>query len=384
VYGFASAKSSNAAGTVVYAAGMNGLFKSIDGGASWNEVMIAPTVEQVSCVLSADSTIFVGANGIYRSTDGGANWKLDTSLYVSSFAFDGTYLFAGSGSDFYRSSKGGTTWSHSVLPGFLRSSSTLAVAPNGAGGTYLFAGMFSYGVARSTNQGSSWTPVNTGLTSTFVLTLLAYPDGAGGTNLYAGTGEGAFRSTNSGTTWTKMTNGLPETSIIAFAMTEQASAAPCVFAATPDADIYRSLDNGASWTSIGSTGQDTLFALFASDSSLIAGSWGKISTRSLSQLVTSVGEQSTSSAPTAFSLLQNYPNPFNPSTTINYELPTSSLVTLKVFDLLGREVAILANEEKTAGRYSVRWNAGNMSSGVYFYRLDAGAFSETKKLLLLR
>ncbi len=88
--------------------------------------------------------------------------------------------------------------------------------------------------------------------------------------------------------------------------------------------------------------------------------------------------------PRRFALAQNFPNPFNPTTEISYQLPDFSNVVLKVYDVLGREVATLVNEKKVAGKYSVTWNASSMSSGVYFYRLQAGAYSETKKLLLLK
>jgi glucose/arabinose dehydrogenase len=88
--------------------------------------------------------------------------------------------------------------------------------------------------------------------------------------------------------------------------------------------------------------------------------------------------------PTASTLEQNYPNPFNPSTTINYHLPTNSHVTLKVFDILGREVATLVNEHKQPGRYEVAWEPQGLSSGVYFYRLSSGASIATKKMLLAR
>jgi hypothetical protein len=87
---------------------------------------------------------------------------------------------------------------------------------------------------------------------------------------------------------------------------------------------------------------------------------------------------------TRFALEQNYPNPFNPSTTISFSLPSKSFVTLKVFDIMGREVATLVNEELSAGNYLQKWNATKMSSGIYFYRLQAGSFTETKKLVLLR
>jgi hypothetical protein len=85
-----------------------------------------------------------------------------------------------------------------------------------------------------------------------------------------------------------------------------------------------------------------------------------------------------------FALRQNYPNPFNPTTVISYQLPVNSYVTLKVYDLLGSEVATLVNERKDAGQYSVQWNASAMPSGIYFYRIHAGDFVETKKLLLLK
>ena len=81
---------------------------------------------------------------------------------------------------------------------------------------------------------------------------------------------------------------------------------------------------------------------------------------------------------------QNYPNPFNPATTISFSVPTQSFVSLKVFDALGREVSILLSEQLSAGTYSRQWDAAGLASGVYFYRLQAGSFSETKKLILLR
>jgi hypothetical protein len=88
--------------------------------------------------------------------------------------------------------------------------------------------------------------------------------------------------------------------------------------------------------------------------------------------------------PLTFLLRQNYPNPFNPSTTISFSLPLKSLVSLKVYDLLGREVTTIVSEEMSAGNYSRQWNANGMSSGVYFYRLQAGSSAEVKKLVLLR
>jgi hypothetical protein len=85
-----------------------------------------------------------------------------------------------------------------------------------------------------------------------------------------------------------------------------------------------------------------------------------------------------------FSLHQNFPNPFNPSTSMQYTIGSRQFVTLKVYDLLGREVATLVNEEKPAGEYEVEFDGSNLPSGIYFYQLKAGSFVETKKMILLK
>jgi hypothetical protein len=90
------------------------------------------------------------------------------------------------------------------------------------------------------------------------------------------------------------------------------------------------------------------------------------------------------SLPHLFDLLQNYPNPFNPTTTIRYELPFASHVSLIVFDVLGRQVRTLVNTFEQAGRHEATFNAQNVSSGTYFYRLEAGGSVETRKLTVVR
>ena len=94
--------------------------------------------------------------------------------------------------------------------------------------------------------------------------------------------------------------------------------------------------------------------------------------------------EATVSVPTIFALSQNYPNPFNPTTFIEYSIASASNVTLKVYDLLGREVAVLVNELMAAGSYSALFDASHLSSGVYFYRLDAGNFSGVKRLSVMK
>ncbi len=99
---------------------------------------------------------------------------------------------------------------------------------------------------------------------------------------------------------------------------------------------------------------------------------------------TGVAEQPQSAKPAVFALDQNYPNPFNPTTTIKYELPKTSMVKLSVFDLLGREVATLVNERKDAGAYQVRFDGSALPSGIYFYRIVAGDFVQTRRLALVK
>ena len=95
-------------------------------------------------------------------------------------------------------------------------------------------------------------------------------------------------------------------------------------------------------------------------------------------------EDNSQMIPKGFSLGQNFPNPFNPTTQISYSIPQKSFVNLKVYDLLGKEISQLINEEKEAGIYEVNFDASNLSSGVYFYHIEAGDFIETKKMILLK
>ena len=202
-------------------------------------------------------------------------------------------------------------------------------------GTNLYAGTGGSGIFLSTNNGTSWMAINYGLSGYGVLSLLV-----SGTNLFAGTDYGVFLSTNNGSRWMEVDSGLMNYIVV--------------------------------------------HSLAVSGTNLFAGTGGSgVWRRPLSEMATSVERVSTD-IPTLFSLSQNYPNPFNPATTISFSLPSRSFVTLKVFDILGKEVSTLVSQELPSGAYSRQWNATNISTGVYFYRLQAGTYSETKKLLLLR
>ena len=94
-------------------------------------------------------------------------------------------------------------------------------------------------------------------------------------------------------------------------------------------------------------------------------------------------EEETQKTPREFNLLQNYPNPSNPTTIITYSVPQSSQILIKVYDLIGNEIATLVNGEKPTGEYEVEFNGSGLPSGIYYYQLKAGQFVETKKMILL-
>jgi len=103
---------------------------------------------------------------------------------------------------------------------------------------------------------------------------------------------------------------------------------------------------------------------------------------SVTIILTEVGENPLK--PKSFELFDNYPNPFNPSTTLKYSLPEASLTSLKIYDAIGNEVAILVDEMKSAGTHQIEFNAAGLSSGIYYYTIQAGSFSETRKMILMK
>ena len=97
-----------------------------------------------------------------------------------------------------------------------------------------------------------------------------------------------------------------------------------------------------------------------------------------------IEQRNQESLPKEFLLEQNYPNPFNPSTIIRYELPKSEHVVLKVYDITGREIATLVNTTQGAGYKEISWNASDLATGIYFYRITAGTFTNVKKMMLVK
>ncbi|MBI5476974.1 MAG: T9SS type A sorting domain-containing protein [Ignavibacteriales bacterium] len=316
-----------------------GIFISVDNGTNWSCSYPNYNFSVNSLALCNDGSILIGAGGVWRSTDDGTSWAQTSDQgLINAITINGVEVFIGEGqnSGISRSTDNGVTWldwNNALTRG-------RAVRSLGRCGGYIFAGFFSEGVYRTATGDSNWIAVNSGLPDNGaggVPTITAFL--THGNNIFVGiAGSGMFLSTNYGSSWGPVNDGLTSINIRSLA-------------------IY-----------------DTL---------LLTGTYeGGVWFRPLPQMVTDVEKEN--STPTDFALLQNYPNPFNPNTNISYHLPTQSYVTLKVFDLLGREAASLVNEVEEAGYKTVWFDANGLSSGMYYYRLKAGRNSETKKLLLLK
>ena len=259
-------------------------------------------------------------------------------------------------------------------------------------------------------------------------------------NLYAGTywqmhpsqGGRVFLSTNNGIDWNISSNGLPDKIINDFSTTEEN-----IFVSVNDYNgIYKSSDYGANWLpsySIESSlpnclitydlenvnylfvgnyypnndGRSIYFSTnegvdwisiseglpslpstivwsLAANTEYLFAAVNSIVWRRPFEEILEITEALSEESQMCFYISQNYPNPFNPSTKISYQLPTAGNVTLKVFDVLGKEVATLVDKYRTAGSYDIEFNAVGLTSGIYFYRLQLGSFIETKKFVLLK
>jgi len=363
-------------GDKIFAGTQNGVFVSV-GGSDFSLANVDMNTWVSSFAISG-TNIFAGTyyGAVYLSTDNGTDWTtindgLNTYYNYDAFAISGFYIFTGatqSGSTpdeggVFVSANNGASWKTTGL-------TNKYVYTLCATGTNIFAGT-SNGVYLSTNSGVDWNIVLPFIGISVI--------SVNGTNLFAGANDasGVYLSTNNGTSW--INTGLTKISRInAFAVYGAS-----LFAGTPDG-IYLTTNNGTTWDSVntGLNGRG-ISALAVGDTNLLAGTGDGVWYRPLSEMVTGITVIHPQS-PTQFLLKQNYPNPFNPSTVISYQIASLDKVCLKVYDLLGREISTLVNEVKSAGSYTVTFNALNLPSGVYFYRLQTGTFTETKKLVLLR
>jgi hypothetical protein len=241
---------------------------------------------------------------------------------------------------------------------------------------YIFAGFQNYssggngGVHYSTNNGANWTTVN------YSASCMA----TNGVELYAGTSGGAvLKSTDNGYTFT------PTTIFTGNAISSIVAVGTNIVAATNTVTgVYVSTNKGITWTqkNEGFTGYISIRQLTYLNGYVFAGSVITVWRRLLSNLVgiENIGTET----PSSFSLGQNYPNPFNNTSNLKFEIANFGNVKILVYDITGRLIKTLVNEELQPGSYEVSFDGSGLNSGVYFYRLETKGFSVTKRMVLLK
>jgi len=369
-----------------------GVNHSTDLGQTWETINNGLTnLDSRTFLIKDDGTIFCGAGFsnsdqgvIFRSSDNGYNWvRADTgiawSTHLNAMAVDITgNIYAGAYDGVYKSTNNGDSWVNIGGVGGAK-----ALAFNSLGD--LFLASYGGGFWKLPEGDTTWVDLTSNIGSNYIFTLFI------GSNDYIYTDQ--KRSTDNGHTWTNY-------SVSEFVYSVAENSAGHLFFGTNSygQGIYRSTDYGDNWELISnglpSPVLDINSLAVDSEDYLYAGTGGKSLFKTTTSTVTSV--ENIVFKTTSFTLEQNYPNPFNPSTKISWQSPVDVHQTIKVFDVLGNEIATLVDEYKPAGSFEIEFNPSTIkhqpSSGVYFYQLKAvdpstssgRIFIQTKKMILLK
>jgi len=391
-------------GTYIFSGTSNGLYLSSDNGLTWGQGNSLPLSGIIHVLGTSKTNLFTYETGIYRSTNGGTIW---TQSDFSNLLVTG---FASLGENFYVSTNGGVFLTTNNAKNWTRTNFTSNTLSLTVSGTDLFAGTNDSGIYRSTDYGTSWAQL--GLTNHII-----YAIAASGTDIFAGTDSSAFLSSDNGGSWSRLFIGTTSPvrtftffGEMIFATTQEAiflsndngkSWTDMIFSpydaclmavgtnlfAGSNSGVFLSTDRGISWytvnTGLPTNVNVTAFTVFGNN--LYAGTLGhSVWRRPLSEMISIDEVKTPMKAVGVFSLGQNVPNPATESTTISFYLEKNAFVTLKILDMLGREVSTIAEEELPPGNYSRSWNAAGFPSGEYFYRLQTGNQSQTKSLVLLK
>ncbi|MFZ1519200.1 MAG: T9SS type A sorting domain-containing protein [Ignavibacteriaceae bacterium] len=368
---------SDASGNLYAAIQGKGFYSSTDNGNTWNKITIVNNEEDTfiktaELIPSGGVIVFNAYNGIKVSTDlitwnsfstGLTNQNIQ-ELAVS----DSAFFAASSDGKIYGTYRSAANWVEITDPSVSGYPYDLFVSSTGA----LYY-LFDEEIYKSTNDGDEWINIGNGVDG-YSFSITEHSNG----NVFVGTSDGVYRSTDAGDSWTKDVSGLTDGGL-SLAIHSNGSIFAGGYSSTS-----RSNDLGQTWIPFTSGMFNCRITdlAFGSGDILFASAENMGVYRTTSS-VTSVDENE-SGVVNNFSLEQNYPNPFNPSTNIQYAISNKQFVQLKVYDMLGNEIATLVNEEKTAGNYEINFNASKFSSGVYFYKLNAGSLIETKKMILIK
>jgi ligand-binding sensor domain-containing protein len=332
-------------GNILYSATVDGIYKSTNRGQSWVKKSSGIVIgggalyEFAESIFELSGKLFTGAyTGIYLSTDGADSWQV-TNISGSAVMAKNFTL-------------------HSGIMYAARESINMPYAYN------------------STDNGLTWNQYNTLAFPT--ITFLSEPP-----VLWAGTIDGVWITTNNGISWQVRNNGLSldpySSSIIRINSTLVTS---LKFGGS---GVYRSSNNGSNWENIsqGLPFLTSIEKLIVFNGKVIAATSQGLWQRNISEIVVGVVKQA-GEFPYSFKLFQNYPNPFNPETNIKFRIAKSSDVRLTVFDVLGRKVSGLIDEQLSPGTYEINWDASNYPSGIYYYKLETRSYSGTMKMILLK
>jgi photosystem II stability/assembly factor-like uncharacterized protein len=390
-----------------------GIFKSIDNGINWSANSGGLATSEVLNLISTSGGTIICYDGyaVYRSTDRGASWisTLVMSGMSSMIVNANDTVYIGSGNGMYSSDNDGVSWRNIGPAG-------IGIFPLGVTRNGVILANTSTGLHRSTNGGTAWSPIDS-MNRLYINALAGNQQGI----LWAAAYNGVYRSDDDGNHWLP-TTFIPGCPVFSIGITSDNSLLVGTYGGGPEGyyeTLHRSTDNGFTWTKIldgrvtsfvqaqngwvlnnrsrvqysadnGATWYDYNFGIEAGVKCLVSAPDGYVYAGTNLGGVYRTNSPLTS-APMAYGdnlsryrLNQNYPNPFNPVTNISFSLPFKSSVLLKVFDVLGRELSAIVQEELPAGTYTREWDATTLPSGVYFYRLQAGNYIETKKLILLR
>jgi hypothetical protein len=320
--------------------------------------------------------------GVFKSTNDGLQWisthnAYDSLYYRTNFGINGignSIFVAMNNRGVWKSTNDGYSWRLNLTMPYI----PLSIISNG---TYLFTADQRWdpdylGHMVRFNNSTDYN-INFGL-PTKVWHSLAVE----GNMLFAGTDTGRiFKSTNIGDSWVIANNGIPNTADI----TSLAVNGQNIFAGTKSHGLYLSKDGGNTWI-LKNDGLDFpvgISTIYVSGNDVLIGTTNQsVWRRSLSEIL---GVQNISTEiPSAYSLGQNYPNPFNPMCNVQFSMCNSGNVKIVVYDIMGREVQTLVNERLNAGTYEVKFDGSMLPSGVYFYKLSAGNYTETKRMLMIK
>ncbi|MBE2219143.1 MAG: T9SS type A sorting domain-containing protein [Ignavibacteria bacterium] len=344
------------------------------------------------CFNIANPNLMLGEtqnNDVRRSPNGGASWQSATSGLTGSGAWVGPLIshptlegvFYTARQQVFRTSTGGISWT-AISSGTGGTIRELAISRSNPQIMYATSGPNIY---KSTDQGVTFTNVTVGLLNRTITGVYVHPDSSDVAVIsYSGFGTGKiYKTTNGAASWTNINGNLPDSPVNDVLIFYPGISTSIYYAAT-DVGVFFTSDYGTTWTELADGLPNTVamhLDYHQASNKLRIGTHGRgvWETDAALGLVNYNNE-----VPASYSLQQNYPNPFNPVTTIKYDVIKNGLVKLSVFDVLGKELKSIINQVQPAGTYTVQFDASQLTSGVYFYKLETGGFVETKKMMLVK